>query len=968
VRTALKIYIVLVAAAAGLLILADLAALPAWPHAYAPFVALVLLVFCAAGQRLTFQVHRGWETHASTTPHLAAAFLLPPALAMLVGVGGAASYELGRRATPLKAVFNMASIALAVGASAHITATLGGPTLLTTDGGWVGLLVALVATIAQYTVSVVTVAGAVALDQRRSFWHIARRRLGFKVLVEAVLGAIGATFAAVLVALPGWTPVLIATAGLLFLGKHALDRGARRSRGLALTSAVGRAVAGALQPEVAFQAIATHEVRDTLKLDGLALMPLSEQSTFHEYVATDDDQPALRTALLQQMADVSRRVEVRGDAGSVPAWLAPALHGLRVSVAAIPFGVGDEPASGMLVAWREAGAGKLVALDADELLVLETLADYAAVALETTRLYVQAVQGRATAEERQARVQAIMDNVADGILTFDNSGRIESANPAAERIFGYQATEIVGQSVALLLPDIAPSKQAVGSQSDFSAAGAVAAPGAHREVLGSRQDGGLVPIDLSVSELRIDGQRLSIAVVRDVTERKAFEQQLSHMAFHDPLSELPNRALFMDRLEHVLARARRSKLSAAVIFLDLDNFKVVNDSLGHKVGDQLLVEVAQRIQSCLRPEDTAARLGGDEFTVLLEDVAELSDAIRVAERIAEHLSAPFTLNRQEVFSSASIGIALSTPEHGGPEALVRNADVAMYQAKVNGKARYQVFEPSMNARANERLELETDLHRAIERGELRVYYQPIVSLKTGRISEMEALVRWERPAHGMVSPAEFIPLAEDVGLIVPIGQWVLEEACQQARLWQQRYPSDPPLVMSVNLSARQFQQPTLIEDIRRALDETGLDPGTLKLEITESVVMQKAESTIATLQELKGLGVQLAIDDFGTGYSSLSYLKRFPVDTLKIDRSFVAGIDADSQDTAIVDAMLALARALKLTVTAEGIESLAQLRRLHALGCDRGQGYYFAKPLPAGAISTLLTRDHSVSAGLQRVA
>jgi len=955
VRPALKAYIALVTAAAVLLIVLDLATMPGSLHSYSPLLALVLLVACAAAQRLTFQVHRGWETHASTTPHLAAAFLLPPGLAILVGAGGAFSYELSRRAPPAKALFNVASIALAVAASAHIAANLGGPSLLTADGGWSGLLVALIATIAQYTVSVVTVAGAVALDQRRSFWQIAWRRLSFKVLVEAVLGAIGAMFAAVLAAAPGWTPALIATAGLLFLGKQALDRGARRSRGLALTSAVGRAVAAALEPEVAFQAIVGHEVRDTLKVDGLALMPLGVPAAFAEHVASGDDQPLLRAAMVQQIACCTGRVEVRTDAGSAPAWLPAALHGLRLTATAIPFGVGGDHAAGALVAWRKEAAGKHVALDADELLVLETLADYAAVALETTRLFDQALRGRAAAEERQARVQAIMDSVADGIVTFDEHGRIESSNPAAERIFGYAADEIREQPVAALLPDLAPS-EAAGSA------------GFHREVLGRRQQGGVVPIDLVVSELKLDDRHLSIAVVRDITERKAFEQQLSYLAFHDPLSGLPNRALFMDRLEHALARAARRQSAAAVLFLDLDNFKVINDSLGHKAGDELLVETAKRIQACLRPEDTAARLGGDEFTILLEEVAEIGDAIRVAERIAQELATPFKLDRQEVFSTASIGIALSAPGHDRPDALVRNADAAMYRAKADGKARFQLFEQSMNARARERLELETDLRRAIDRRELQVYYQPIVSLTTGRITEMEALVRWERPAHGMVSPAEFIPIAEDLGLIVPIGQWVLEQACWQARLWQTRHRGQQPLVMSVNLSARQFQHPTLIDDIARVLRETGLEPKTLKLEITESVVMQRAESTVATLQELKRLGVQLAIDDFGTGYSSLSYLKRFPVDTLKIDRSFVASIEDDSQDTAIVNAVLALATALNLTVTAEGIETLEQLRRLHALGCDRGQGYYFAKPLPATAIGALLERDQAVPTGLLRAA
>ena len=437
-------------------------------------------------------------------------------------------------------------------------------------------------------------------------------------------------------------------------------------------------------------------------------------------------------------------------------------------------------------------------------------------------------------------------------------------------------------------------------------------------------------------------------------ERQTFQHQLWRQAFHDPLTGLPNRALFRDRLEQALKRAERRMRSVAVLFLDIDNFKLVNDSLGHEQGDALLLTVAERLQACLRASDTAARIGGDEFTLLLEDVSDADDASAVAERVAAALRAPLVLDGQEVFPTASIGIALSTPRRNRPDSILRDADVAMYHAKADGKDRSAVFDERMLEQAAERLTLEADLRRAVDRGELLVHYQPIVSLKDRAVVEVEALVRWHHPERGLVSPAEFIPVAEATGLIVPIGQQVLEQACRQVVAWQTRYPAEPKLVVSVNLSARQFQHPDLLGDIRRAVGTAGLDPHCLKLEITESTVMHDAEAAVTTMNELKTLGIQLAIDDFGTGYSSLGYLKRFPIDTLKIDRSFVSGLGQDAQDTAIVRSVLALARSLGLSVTAEGIETSGQQAQLAELDCDRGQGYLFARPLAARDIDAML--------------
>ncbi len=450
-----------------------------------------------------------------------------------------------------------------------------------------------------------------------------------------------------------------------------------------------------------------------------------------------------------------------------------------------------------------------------------------------------------------------------------------------------------------------------------------------------------------VNRMTIDLERLY------AVERKMFQEQLWHQAFHDPLTGLPNRALLRDRLDQALARSERLGRPTGVLVIDIDNFKVVNDSLGHQFGDELLQIVAERIRGVLRAGDTAARLGGDEFTILVEDVSDVDEVTAVAERVTEKLRRSITLSGREVFVSASIGVALSPPSAITPEALLRNADLAMYRAKSGGKSRWQVYEQSLETRARERLDIEIDLRRALDRGEFRVFYQPIVQLATGRVVEVEALARWEHPERGRITPDAFIPIAEETGLIVPLGQWVLEEACKQARAWHEQYPQQP-VVMSVNLSARQFQHPSLVEDIARAVQQVRLNPKWLKLEITESVLMQDIEATVATLHALNGLGIQLAIDDFGTGYSSLSYLKRFPVDTLKIDRSFVSGLGEDAQDTAIVRSVVDLAKTLNLNVTGEGIETAAQEAQLAELGCDLGQGFLIARPAPASTIGHVL--------------
>lgn len=474
------------------------------------------------------------------------------------------------------------------------------------------------------------------------------------------------------------------------------------------------------------------------------------------------------------------------------------------------------------------------------------------------------------------------------------------------------------------------------------------------ETAGARHD--------EVGTLMTSFNRMMATIEQQAEEITQFPkrlEQLTKQAFRDSLTGLPNRALFMDRLSHGLTRARRRHEHLAVLFLDLDRFKVINDTLGHTVGDQLLVEVGNRLGGSLRPGDTVARLGGDEFGLLLEDVAHAETAEAVALRIEAELAKPLHFEGREIFITASIGIALSSARLGMPEEILRDADLAMYHAKAKGKARHEIFDSSMSAPALDRMDLEMDLRSAISRHEFRLHYQPILQFDTGRITEVEALIRWQHAKRGLLQPDSFIGLTEETGLIVPIGQWVLTEACRQARVWQLEFPSTPPLVMSVNLSAKQFQNPNLVQEVTQALTESDLDAASLKLEITESVVMQDAPATLAKLKELKNLGIRLAIDNFGTGYSSLGYLKRFPVDTLKIDRSFVKGLSKDGNDNAIVRAVVTMAKSLNMDVTAQGVETDQQRIELKALGCDRGQGFLFARPADAEHVTPLLASSKS---------
>ena len=441
----------------------------------------------------------------------------------------------------------------------------------------------------------------------------------------------------------------------------------------------------------------------------------------------------------------------------------------------------------------------------------------------------------------------------------------------------------------------------------------------------------------------------------DITARKRAEEKLLHDALHDALTGLPNRSLFMDRLGQALAfQRRREDYRFAVLFLDVDRFKTVNESLGHTQGDVLLVEVARRLREIARPGDTVARLGGDEFALLLGDFADPEEPVRTAGRLQQALATPYDLDGTEVFTTASIGVALGSRDYGEPEELLRDADTAMYRAKESGRARHAVFHPSMHALARARLQLDTDLRRAIEREELRLRYQPVVSLRTGQIVGCEALIIWEHPTRGVIPPGDFIPTAEDTGLIIPIGRWALKQACLDAKAWHDALPRGSAAPVSVNLSAKQLVRPELLDDVRGALARSGLDARRLRLEVTESVIMENAGPAALMLNQLKALSVGLLLDDFGTGYSSLSYLHNFRFDTLKIDRSFVARLERSGKEAEIVRTIVSLGRALQMEVVAEGVENAAQLQHLIQLGADSAQGFWFSRPVDAQAFRELL--------------
>lgn len=602
--------------------------------------------------------------------------------------------------------------------------------------------------------------------------------------------------------------------------------------------------------------------------------------------------------------------------------------------------------------------------------------------------------------QSEKRFRSLIENARDIIVILDEKGFCRYVSPSQERILGYPTAEVLGQSVFdLIHPDELPMVAQVFK-------GVIEMPRIGLGLAEHRvrhKDGFWCSLEAVATNLLDEPSVRGIVVnCHDVTERKIAEDKLLHDALHDALTDLPNRALLTDRLGQAFARVKRHpSCQFAVLFLDLDRFKVINDSQGHRTGDRLLVTVARRLLTCLRPGDTVARLGGDEFVILLEEIQGVDEAIAQAKEIERAIEQPLYLEGNKVSITASIGIALSTDKYQWPGDILRDADIAMYRAKALGKARYEVFTSAMHTRAVALMHLEHDLRHSVEQLNLKnsmwdlglgnntglksalssinmqlqsltssisipkwecpfvVHYQPIVCLKSGLVGGFEALVRWVHPERGLVSPIEFIAMAEETGLIIPLGLWVLSESCRQIIKWQSlKLPvANSRLTVAVNLSGRQFSQPELIEQIKQVLQQTGVNPHCLKLEITESVVMEDGAAATTVLSQLKELGINLSIDDFGTGYSSLSYLHKFPIDTLKIDRSFVSRIGEKGENLEIVKAIVMLARSLRMEVVAEGVETAVQLAQLRAIGCEYGQGYFFSKPLDSDAATALLSRS-----------
>src|ERR1017187_8178925 len=579
--------------------------------------------------------------------------------------------------------------------------------------------------------------------------------------------------------------------------------------------------------------------------------------------------------------------------------------------------------------------------------------------------------------ERDQLFQLISENAADMIALVDSDGRRLYNSPAYQKVLGYSPEELKAtSSIEQIHPDDRPRVLKAAEKARLSG------QGERVEYRIRHKDGSWRILESTACGVRnARGQTDKLVIVnRDITERKRAEEMLAHNAFHDGLTNLPNRALFLDRLQHALTLSKRqSNYKFAVLLIDVDEFKIINDSLGHAAGDELLIQIGQRLKDSVRRADTVsrsltkgvpgtptngdalARLGGDEFTILLDDIRDPIEAVRVAERVQAELAIPLIVNKQEIVISASIGIASSTSPHTQAEDLVRDAEIAMYRAKRTGKARCEVSDPAMHASAVKRLRLETDLRKALDQGEFRVHYQPIVSLQTGKITGFEALTRWQRP-EGILLPIEFIPVAEEIGLIIPMNRQLLREACQHLRSWQYEFPSSPPLTMSVNITSREFAQPDLAAEIRKSLELSGVDPGCLQLEIIETIAMGDAEKSGHVLSQLKALGVCLSIDDFGTGYSSLSRLRRIPVDTLKIDRAFISHMDSDPESREIVRIIIMLAHNLGLKVVAEGAETEQHINLLKQLNCEMAQGYFFSRPADDQAMLSLLVSNQSACA------
>ncbi|MBT9613338.1 MAG: EAL domain-containing protein [Burkholderiales bacterium] len=554
--------------------------------------------------------------------------------------------------------------------------------------------------------------------------------------------------------------------------------------------------------------------------------------------------------------------------------------------------------------------------------------------------------------------EKVMQVASESIIVTDSHGIIVKVNAFTEKLFGYERDELLGQSIQVLVP-VHLREAHLRHMAHYQVKPAVRSMGARQDLTARCKDGSEIPVNISLGPLVTEEGRFTIAAVRDIRETKAYEARILHQATHDALTGLPNRALFHDLLNRAMIQAQRDECLLAVVFLDLDGFKNINDTLGHDWGDQLLKEIAQRINAAVRRNDVVARQGGDEFTILLQGIQHVDDVLAVSRKILSAVSEPVHLQEMELHVTASLGITIFPLDDTDAEHLLRNADTAMYRAKEAGRNGFQFYTAEMNAQAQERLAIETDLRRAIAQQEFVLYFQPQVDIASGRIIGAEALLRWNHPDKGMIQPAKFIPVAEESGLIVAIGDWVLRDACRQLRAWQ--LSGLPPLRIAVNLSARQFREPHLPQRIAGIMAECGLENhGVLEVEITESLLMKNVEVARDMLKQLFDMGVRISVDDFGTGYSSLSYLQRFSLHALKVDQSFVRDIATGADGAVIAGVIVDLAHKLKLSVIAEGVETLAQLDYLEQIGCDEIQGFYFSRPLPAAAFEALVRQGRAL--------
>lgn len=560
--------------------------------------------------------------------------------------------------------------------------------------------------------------------------------------------------------------------------------------------------------------------------------------------------------------------------------------------------------------------------------------------------------------KREIQVRTVLENALDGIITIDTNGCIEEYNPAAEKIFGYTREEILGKSISILIPAILPAAYDVNNKNTMSKS-LVPFLGTTRELPAIRKDKSTLMLEFSLNKMKLHNENSFVGSMRDITKRTQAEQLVRHMAQHDALTNLPNRNLFKDRLIGAIAQAKRHSKIIAVMFLDLDRFKTINDTLGHHIGDALLTEVARRLESMTRGMDTVARLGGDEFAIIQTDIKNPDGVIVFAEKIISAISQPFKFDGNEINTSASIGVTLYPADNGDADQLLQNADMSMYRAKRAGRNNFQFYNAEMHEEIQHFVEMEKEIRRALIADEFILHYQPQIDLDDGSVVGVEALVRWIHPERGMIPPDQFIPIAEDSGLILPLGHLVLVHACRWAKSWQDA--GNKPLQVAVNLSAVQFNDPKLVDNVAATLEQTGLSAEYLELELTESLLMKHADATVETLNELHNLNIELAIDDFGTGYSSLSYLKRFPVSKIKIDRSFVNDITTDKDDAIIAQTVIGLGHSLGMKVIAEGVETQEQLDFLKFNECDEVQGYFTGRPMPAEQLEEYMASRPSTS-------